>query len=164
MKMSMKKRVLMLLVVVSTAMFTYGQSAGDMAIGVNLSYGFKDHFNTTGLGAKMQWGLTDAIRLEPSATYFFEKNNVNLWDVNFNAHYLVPVAEKFYIYPLAGVSLLGVSYDASGVDGDTKFGINLGAGAETPLTDRLSLNLELKYQIVSDWNRPVLSLGLAYKF
>ncbi len=160
----MKKRVLMLMMVVGTTVFAYGQSAGDMALGVNLSYGFKDHFNAAGLGLKMQWNVTDAIRLEPSTTYFFEKHNVNLWDVNFNAHYLVPVAERFYIYPLAGISLVGASYDWDGADGDTDFGVNLGAGAEALLTDRVSLNLELKYQIVSDWNRPVLSLGLAYKF
>lgn len=143
---------------------------GDMAAGVNLAYGTKDGFSNFGIGAKFQYNLSDAIRIEPSATYFLKKDYTKMWDVNVNFHYLFNVAEKFTVYPLAGVSLVGVKFDFGDFDfgevsaSDTKFGANLGAGAQYWLTESFALNFDVKYQIVSDFDRPVFSLGGVVKF
>lgn len=143
---------------------------GDMAAGVNLAYGTKDGFSNFGIGAKFQYNLSDAIRIEPSATYFLKKDYTKMWDVNVNFHYLFNVAEKFTVYPLAGVSLVGVKLDFGEFDfgevsaSDTKFGANLGAGAQYWLTESFALNFDVKYQIVSDFDRPVFSLGGVVKF
>jgi outer membrane protein X len=47
---------------------------------------------------------------------------------------------------------------------DSEIGFNLGGGIDYKLTDKLILNAELKYKLGNNWNRLLLSAGLAYKF
>jgi len=47
---------------------------------------------------------------------------------------------------------------------DTNIGFNVGAGIEYYVSDNIKLNAEVKYQIVKDMNRPVISIGAAYCF
>lgn len=171
----MKKFLLIALMVVM-GMSVQAQSVkGDMAAGVNVAYGTKDGFSNFGIGAKFQYNFTDALRIEPSATYFFEKDYTKMWDVNVNIHYLFNVVEKLSLYPLAGVSLVGAKAEIDGFEyggyeiegasaSETKFGANLGAGAQYWLTESFALNFEAKYQLVSDFDRPVFSLGGVFKF
>ena len=149
MKRTISRKVLFLMLTLFTAFAIQAQEKGDMAAGLNLSYGTKSGYSNFGVGAKFQYSFTDALRIEPSATYFFKKDYVSMWDINVNLHYLFHVADKFAFYPLAGVSLLGA---------------NLGAGAQYWLTDNFALAFEIKYQLVSDYDRPVFTLGAAYKF
>ena len=160
------KKLFIIALMVFVGMSVQAQSVkGDMAAGVNLAYGTKDGFSNFGLGAKFQYNFTDALRIEPSATYFLKKDLVSMWDVNVNLHYLFTVAEKFQLYPLAGASLVGMKADYGiGSASETKFGFNVGAGAQYWLTETFGLNLDIKYQIVSDFDRPVFSLGGVYKF
>ena len=169
------KRFFIIALVAFIGMSVQAQSVkGDMAAGVNVAYGTKDGFSNFGIGAKFQYNLSDAIRIEPSATYFFKKDYTKMWDANVNIHYLFNVAEKFTVYPLAGVSLVGmkaeVDLDFGVMDfgevsaSETKFGANLGGGAQYWLTESFALNFEVKYQLVSDFNRPVFSLGGVVKF
>lgn len=170
------KRMILLALALFIGMGIQAQSVkGDLAAGANVSYGTKDGFSNFGIGAKLQYNLTDAIRIEPSATYFLKKDYINMWDVNLNAHYLFPVADQFTVYPLAGVGLVGIKaeydgfeYDGYEIEGasasETKIGFNLGIGGQYWMTENFALNLEAKYQIVSDFDRPVFSLGGVYKF
>ena len=160
------KKLLIIALMAFVGMSVQAQSVkGDMAAGVNVAYGTKDGFSNFGLGAKFQYNFTDAIRIEPSATYFLKKDNVSMWDVNVNLHYLFNVAEKIQLYPLAGASLVGVKADYGlGSASDSKFGFNVGAGAQYWLTETFGLNFDFKYQIVSDMDRPVFSLGGVFKF
>lgn len=166
------KRIMFIIVVALAASTVNAQEKGDMAAGVNLAYGTKSGYSNFGIGAKFQYNIFDKIRIEPSATYFLEKDYVSMWDINANAHYLFGINEKFCIYPLAGLAVLGVSYDWGDLGGlgvkasnsSTSFGINLGAGGEYLITEKIALSLELKYQIVSDWNRLILSIGAIYRF
>ena len=169
------KRFFIIALVAFIGMSVQAQNVkGDMAAGVNVAYGTKDGFSNFGIGAKFQYNLSDAIRIEPSATYFFKKDYTKMWDANVNIHYLFNVAEKFTVYPLAGVSLVGVKAEVDldfGVmdfgevsASETKFGANLGGGAQYWLTESFALNFEVKYQLVSDFDRPVFSLGSVVKF
>ncbi len=54
----------------------------------------------------------------------------------------------------------GDAYDES----TGKFGVNVGAGVQYELTKNLVINLEGKYQIISDFNQAVFNVGVAYKF
>lgn len=156
---------------------------GKTALGLNLSYG-TDH-KAIGIGAKGQYGLTDALRAEASFDYFLKKEGLSMWDINVNLHYLFSVTEQFKVYPLAGVTFTNWTADfgdwddedmhaktrANGEDYDddyssstSKFGFNVGLGLQYDLTEKLSINLEGKYQIISDFDQPIFSVGLAYKF
>lgn len=159
------KRMVFVVAVAMLASVAYSQEKGDMSAGVNVSYGTSDGFSNFGFGAKFRYNITDAIRVEPSATYFLEKDYTNMWDINANVHYLFPVADKFVVYPLAGVTMMGVKVEVLGFsDSESKFGANLGGGVDYKLTDNIDLNLEIKYQLVSDFDRPVFSIGGAYRF
>ena len=123
-----------------------------------------------GLGLKYQYNITDQIRIEPSMNYFFKNDGLSMFDINANIHYLFPIASNVSLYPLAGFTYtnwhldLGKvgDYDVSGSDG--KFGVNLGAGMEFTLDKSWSLNLDIKYQLISDLDQAVFNLGVAYNF
>jgi outer membrane protein X len=141
------------------------QEKGDMAAGGNLVLGLGDSCTNYGIGAKFQYNATNPLRLEGSFTYFLKKDNLTMWDLSANAHWLFPVADKVTVYPLAGLGILnyGSSYGGySASSSDIAF--NLGGGIDYKLTDKLALNAELKYKISDTWDRLLLSAGLAYKF
>ncbi len=162
----MKK--LLLLVCAAVMSLSASAQAGDKALGAQLVFGSKT--NNIGLGVKGQYYFTDQLRGEASFDYFFENKGVSMWDINANVHYLFDVADKFKVYPLAGLGYTNWSYKleydnvtlAKGSDG--RLAINLGGGAEYELTKDLSVNAELKSQIISNYNQLVLGVGVAYKF
>ena len=158
------------LIVIFSMMFCIMGSAfaqkGIQVAGVSLNYGTE--ISSIGLGVKYQYNITNNIRLEPSITYFFENNKgVDMFDLNVNAHYLLPVQNNVRLYPLAGLTYATWRADF-GHDGaeltHNKFGINLGGGAEFDISDELMVNFEIKYQLVSDFDQAIFSVGLAYMF
>ena len=168
----------------------YAQEAGEMAAGGNIGISAGNGVTNFGIGAKFQYNVTKQIRGEGSFTYYL--GDFNYWDLSVNAHYLIgiPSVPKLNVYPLAGLSLNGFggggnsgggwhtyidSYgheitvfdddDSDVSSSSTTFGLNLGGGAEYKLTDRISVGGELKYRIgFDDWNRFIISVGVAYKF
>lgn len=162
------------------------------AVGLNLNYG--SEIKNVGIGAKFQYGITDAVRIEPSFNYYLEKDGLSMWDLNANIHYLIDVAEKIKVYPLAGIgyanfksswgfeddeeydyedyyslkSRNGWDYDEEemeeGSENSGEIVVNLGAGAEYQLNEKLSIGAELKYQIIDNFNQIVLGVGVTYKF
>ena len=162
----MKK--LLLLVCAAVMSLSASAQAGDKALGAQLVFGSET--NSLGFGVKGQYYFTDHIRGEGSFDYFFKRKGLSMWDVNANVHYLFDVADKFKVYPLAGLGYTNWSYKyeypglpvVEGSDG--RLAINLGGGAEYELTKDLSVNAEAKYQIISNYNQLVLGVGVAYKF
>ena len=162
----MKK--LLLLVCAAVMSLSASAQAGDKALGAQLVFGSET--NSFGLGVKGQYYFTDQLRGEASVDYFFKNKGVSMWDINANVHYLFDVADKFKVYPLAGLGYTNWSYKleydnvtlAKGTDG--RLAVNLGGGAEYELTKDLSVNAELKYQIINNYNQLVLGVGVAYKF
>ena len=162
----MKK--LLLLVCAAVMSLSASAQAGDKALGAQLLFGSKT--NNIGLGVKGQYYFTEQSRGEASFDYFLKNQGVSMWDINANVHYLFDVADKFKVYPVAGLGYTNWSYKyeyaghtiAEGSDG--RIAINLGGGAEYELTKDLSVNAELKYQIISNYNQLLLGVGVAYKF
>ena len=156
------------LIVLFGMMFFFMGSAfaqkGIQAAGAQLSYGTE--VNSIGIGVKYQYNITDNIRLEPSVNYFFENDGIDMFDINANAHYLFPMASNIRVYPLAGLSYS--KWSANAGDGwevsTSKFGLNLGGGAEFDISDNLMMNFEVKYQLISKFDQSVLSMGIAYMF
>jgi outer membrane protein X len=116
-----------------------------------------------GLGAKIRYGILDNLRAEASFNYYFKNKGYHMWDLNANAHYLFPIANKFSAYPLAGFTIVNKTYSDFD-DSITRFGLNLGGGVEYDVRPNISLNAEIKYSIVSSIDQAVFSLGAVYKF
>ena len=153
----MKKLVVlmsMMLCIVGSAM----AKKGIKSVGLNLNYGTE--IESFSLGVKYQQNITDEIRLEPSMNYYFENKGIDMFDVNFNAHYLFPMASNIRIYPLAGLTF--ERWDIGKVK--NKLGVNLGAGAEFDIADQWMMNFELKYKIIKDFDQAAFSLGISYMF
>ena len=53
------------------------------AVGLNLNYG--SEIKNVGIGAKFQYGITDAVRGEASFNYLLEKDGLKMWDGNVTA-------------------------------------------------------------------------------
>ena len=171
----MKK--LLLLVCAAVMSLSASAQAGDKALGAQFVFGSQT--NNIGFGVKGQYYVTDHLRGEASFDYFFKNKGLTMWDINANAHYLINVADKFNVYPLAGIGYTNWSYrnyvrvknepngpnsteEVKGTDG--RIAINLGGGVEYAVTDNIILNAEMKYQIISNYNQLVLGVGVAYKF
>ncbi len=213
----MKKILLTLAMAVATVGAAFAQQ-GQMAAGINLGVvpSLESNLKATNfqLGAKFQYGITDAIRGEVDLEYGFKAKGISVFDVTVNGHYLIPVADNFKIYPLVGLgyasltqdlgaAIKGMSFDdflsMSGISQNefnqlpgyakdqsedlydetlgaagkelkgksesvSRFVFNIGVGGEYDLTENLSLNLEIKYQYMKDFNRMPILLGVAYKF
>ena len=183
----MKKLMMIAAFVVAGLTANAQNEAGKMAAGVNVSYGMHKDYKNFGFGAKFQYNITDAIRGEASGNYFLKKDHCTMWDANINFHYVIPISEGLNVYPLVGATLVGVKVDVDGAidsgydaawklahkvaadevggsSSETKFGFNAGAGIEYFISPNLKVNAEVKYQYVKDFDRPVISAGIAYVF
>lgn len=154
------------------ALFALGASAqtdeGDKAIGAKATYAFDQE--TIGIGVVGRYNIKDKVRIEGDLDYFLKKNDLSMWDINAFAHYLLPIADTFTFYPLAGVGLTNWKVDLdqhqSGLSSSTStdLAIYLGAGADYYFQENLGLNLEIKYQIVNHHSQALFSAGIIYKF
>ena len=177
----MKK--LMMRVVMAVCCLT-ASAQGKYAIGAELGFAsFQNSYSPTKFGAKFQIGFDENWRGEIAGNMFTKKDDVGLWDINANIHYVFNVADKINVYPLGGLAIVSTTgvKDGEGKD-DNKImvGFNLGAGVEYFLADNLKLNLDIKYKYAkaeetysfmgNSWtveykaNGPIFSAGIAYVF
>lgn len=148
------------------ALLSLGASAQSKTweVGGKLNYGTdRPHF---GIGAFARYNINDHFRPEATVNFYPKNDYVWSWDVNFNLHYLFHITDKFKLYPLGGLSVVGYDFDYDGwaSPSKTQVGFNLGGGLQYNLTDNLHLNAETYYQFTSDYDRAVLSVGIAYVF
>ncbi len=86
---------------------------------------------------------------------------MNAWAIDMNAHYVFKLSDMFGFYPLAGLSL---SFWKAGPFNETRFGANVGLGGEVYATDRISVGLEAKYNIIKDLDAAALAVRVGYNF
>ncbi len=170
------KRILTIFSVLAFGVGSVFAQKGEMAVGANINYGTE---GSIGFGAKYQYNILDALRIEPSFDYYVGEHSINMFDINVNAHYLFDVVDKVKVYPLFGLGFTswGASGDFAG-DGAmgeymevsssssrlNKIAVNVGVGGEYLLSEKIAINLEMKYQIISNFNQFVIGVGVAYKF
>ncbi|WP_298552342.1 outer membrane beta-barrel protein [uncultured Parabacteroides sp.] len=156
----MKKLIVMLML----TLFSIGAYAqtqqGQSSFGFNLGYNFNDVGNAT-LGIDYRYCVTDAFRLTPSITHLVKNDGLSAWAIDMNAHYVFKLSEMFGFYPLAGLSL---SFWKAGPWDATRFGANIGLGGEVYATDRVSVGLEAKYNIIKDLDAAALAVRVGYNF
>ncbi|MCD8135814.1 MAG: porin family protein [Parabacteroides gordonii] len=168
----MKKLIVMcMLAIISMSAFAQTQQ-GQSSFGFNIGYGFNDFGNAL-LGVDYRYNFTDEVRFAPSLTYFVKDDGVSAWAIDMNVHYVFKLSEMFGFYPLAGLDL---SFWKGSVDGEflgqrikataneTRFGANIGLGGEVYATDQLTVGLEFKYNIIKDFDQPILGVRVGYNF
>lgn len=166
------KRVLIICMLAVISLGTFAQKQqGQSSIGFNLGYAF-DSENVT-IGLDYRYSILDNLRVNPSLTHFAKKNYVNAWAIDLNFHYLFNLGEMVTFYPLAGLSLsfwnLDLDWNIGGEQlkldaNENRFGANLGLGVEVYATDRMTLGVEAKYNIVKDIDQALIALRVGYIF
>lgn len=157
------KRLLFVVLLAVISLGVYAQQ-GQQSVGLSIGYGF-DTNNAT-IGFDYRYNITDEFRITPSLTHFVKNDGLSAWAIDMNAHYVFKLSDMFGFYPLAGVSLsfwkAGVTHDMS--INETRFGANLGLGAEIYATDRITVGLEAKYNIVKDVDQALMAVRVGYNF
>lgn len=141
---------------------------GNLAVGVHINYG--NLTESFGFGVRGQYNIIDHLRGEFAFNYFSKHNHLRAWDLNLNAHYMVNLwNNRLYIYPLAGLNYTMATWDAYEgnnyeKDEENHLGLNLGAGAEFAVMERLSTFIEYRHTIERKIDQGVFSLGATYRF
>lgn len=166
------KKVLISLCMAIVCLCASAQQKGDMGVGLNIGVvpciESGDAPTNFDLGAKFRYSFSDAVRFEADLNYGFENKLISVFDITANIHYMIPVASKFYLYPLAGLGYgnLHLNLDDFGLKGEneSRFAFNVGLGAEYFVTSALSFDFEFKYQYMKDFGRLPILLGINYHF
>lgn len=152
---------------------------GANAVGFNLGYATGSNgVGNFGIGVKYSHNLSEALRVQPSFTYYFTKDDFSMYDISCDFHYLFDLGnDKSFAYPIFGFNLpLGdykevreVMYDNDyDVKKDThrwsRFGCNLGAGFQHNLTDDFGIVAEAKYHILKDFGHLSIAIGCVVTF
>ena len=158
------KKVLMIAVMMLMSIGAFAQ-AGQMGVGANLNFGTDSGYSQFGIGAKFKYEFIENFRAEASAKYFLKKDEISYWTANLNLNYLFHINDKFTVYPIGGIGLLGWKV---GDHSDSTLAFNFGPGCEYAIADNLKLEAEAVYQFGSKnsvtWDWMIFSAGIVYNF
>ena len=162
------KKLMMIAAIVLMSTGAFAQEAGMKAVGATFS-DYLDSDSRIAIGAKFQYSFTENMRGEFDFKLYPPKWHSTLWNPTVNFHYLFPIIDKLYVYPLAGVGVLGWAWSYDGhSDSETMFTVKFGAGAEYFITDNIKGLFETYYQIAKKndlkYSDPLVSIGAAYIF
>lgn len=144
--------------------------------GLVLSTGALDDFasnssvdNTFGLKIDGAYAFDEKWRGAADFTFYFPEEEsgvkVTVWELNFNAHYLITEENDLKIYGLGGLNITNVDIDIDGPatgNSESEFGLNLGGGLQYPV-DFADVFGELKFAgIGGDADQLVFAAGLRF--
>jgi hypothetical protein len=172
------------------AHFCYPQKEKIFSAGISADYGFGEEVNNFAATVKLHYYPFQKFRMVPSFSYYSNKNDARMNIFSFNFNYLFPdLISDFFpttqnnnviFYPVAGFCIANVAKSACPTCSKKKsnsasnyfynFGFNFGAGIDYDLQALLSAfrdvtaNFEIQYQILENYVRPQISLGIVYDF
>ena len=156
----MKKLGLILLLVVGSIAGCYAQQ-GRSSVGMKMGYAL-DHNNIT-WGIDYRYNVWENVRFAPNITYMFRNDGVSAWYIDFDGHYVVPVSRNFAFYPIGGFSLS--IWDFRGASSNySRVGVNIGVGCELYATQEISVGLDMKYNLIHNYDQALAALRVAYHF
>lgn len=172
----MKKILLAVFVLFAFAAVSNAQTEGDFRLNGGLAYGSEAGFDGGGAGINvgLEYFFTDVISAAPSYTYFFESTedvlgtefSARLSSINIDGRYYFQT-DGFQAYGLAGIAILAINTTTPDFFGtgtietsDSETGLNIGAGIVYPLSEKIGLNGQLKYQTPGE-GQLVLNAGVA---
>ncbi|MBF6597385.1 MAG: outer membrane beta-barrel protein [Fermentimonas sp.] len=141
-------------------------------MGIGFQTGYATEINSLGAGMHIHYYRTNNIRIAPSFTYFIERKGENMWMIDADAHYIIPVSFTASLYPIAGIHYSKWNFDsindsaASVSEYKVKHrpGANLGLGFQHDIGYRVRANFELKYQFLKDYSQVVFMAGFGFWF
>lgn len=153
------KRLLALLTLLAAVLSLHAAPPFTMALGA--TYCRATEYGQNGAGMKLQVGLSKKLRVEPEILYFAQKKDVTTLNLNFNVHYLFPLVEGLALYPFVGPSYTHWGYEGPNA---SRWGANVGCGAELSVGSRFGVFAEARLQLVSHETQPIMGIGLKYRF
>ena len=169
------RQVAIVAIAATISLIAVAQEKGDWAVGGELLFFTSDEpggVNTIfiGIGANIQYNVTNPIRLEGSFKYVLPREIIAIdgyhvdrtswWKTDLDVHYLFRANNKVTTYPLAGFSILGQKHTFDNIDPLAqlgrgpdhtytlnRMGLNLGGGIDFKLSERMNLKADLKYGI-----------------
>lgn len=167
------KKILMVAAMMLMSIGAFAQEAGQMAAGIDAGLAFKSGETRFGIGAKFQYTFVENFRGEAFFKYYPKKDYNTCWNAGLNLQYVIPVVEKFNVYPIVGAGIFGSKIDLSdfggGSSSETVFEFHGGAGAEFLLSDAMKIYADFIYQYgkkdgVKMVDNPLISVGVAFSF
>ncbi len=141
------------------------QEKGDMGVGLNLGVApcleSGAGLTNLGIGAKYQYNVSNPVRLEGAVNYWFKDKGWSVLDIDVNVHYLFNLSENFSLYPLVGLGYSNVNYTYAS---ENKMHINVGVGCQYNITEKISVDAEVKYSYIGNFQRLPIMVGVSYKF
>ncbi|MDP2061444.1 MAG: outer membrane beta-barrel protein [Flavobacteriaceae bacterium] len=131
-------------------------------IGGKIAYG--SEIESFGIGAKATFALDSKFSISPEIVYFTENDNVSVFELNADLHYRLDNNwSGFKPYLIGGFNYVDLDVDNRfNESSDSEAGINLGFGAEYPLSSDFSFITEIKY-VLSDFDQLVIGIGFLYR-
>lgn len=111
------KKIFILACMALSGLCVSAQEQGDIAVGLNFGVApcleSGASLTNLGIGAKLQYNVSNPVRLEAAFDYGFKDKGFDVMTVGINGHYIFKVGEKFNIYPLVGVGYARLGYNTS---------------------------------------------------
>lgn len=137
------KHILVTLLFLAGIQFT---ANAQLKLGAGIAYGTEG--SDLGLQFRGVYTITDPWRAAADYIYYFDGvEDLSIWELNFNGHYVFINDEKKTLYALAGLNIIKANYDsASGLADNSDTGLNLGGGIEIPLS-RVEIYAEARFTL-----------------
>lgn len=146
---------------------SFAQYEGTVGLGAHT--GYATSIKSVGAGVNLHYYRTNRTRLAPSFTYYLPRKGQSAWQIDADAHYVLPVSWLFSVYPIAGLNYSHFKLDASkssavGEQDWTKnrIGANLGLGLQYDFRYKARVNVEYKYQFIKDFSQSVVMVGIGF--
>ncbi len=109
------------------------------------------------------YGLSETFEVAANLDWFFENDfGVSYQMFDIDGHYLFGF-DKLNVYPLAGLNILRATATFFGQkESNSELGLNVGAGARIPISDKASIVPEIKYTLIEGENYARLGLGVHF--
>ncbi|MEL7002287.1 MAG: outer membrane beta-barrel protein [Bacteroidota bacterium] len=169
----MKSTLILVLICCSVYWETCGQS---YSAAVGAAYG--DDINTVGVHARGYYNFPNGrVCFGPEFTYFENKEEVDgnireeisLWEINFNAHFIFELSHKVGFYPVIGANF---SHEREDIFVNNTFeeeetlqewGVNAGAGFHYLINPKWIIFSEWDH-LFSDLSQNTFTIGIFYTF
>ena len=155
----MKKYFLFL---VTTLCFSFAAKA-QISAGAGLVYGAD--VEELGLQIRAMYDINETWRANVDfITYFIGIDGITLSEFNLNPHYKFLNKDRVSVYGLAGLNIARASVKFLGEKvSNSEVGVNVGAGAEFGIGERIAILAEAKYAI-GEASQFVIGAGAVFKF